>query len=58
MNKAFDNINRDFLCYKLLYNNITGNFYHAIKAIYSDTVSAVVINNVLTDWFITESGVR
>ena len=39
-------------------NNITGNIYHAIKAIYSDTVSAVVINNVLTDWFITESGVR
>ena len=58
MNKAFDCINRDFLYYKLLHNNITGNIYYAIKAVYSNTLSAVLVNDVLTDWFITESGVR
>ena len=58
MNKAFDCINRNFLYYKLLHNNITGNIYYAIKAVYSNTLSAVLVNDVLTDWFITESGVR
>ena len=33
INKAFDSIKRDFLYYKLLYNNITSNIYHVIKAI-------------------------
>ena len=51
MNKAFDCINRDFLYYKLLHNNITGNIYYAIKAVYSNTLSAVLVNDVLTDWF-------
>ena len=58
MSKAFDSVNREFLFYKLLLNNINGKFYNAIKALYNDTLSAVQINQYLTDWFITESGVR
>ena len=35
--KFFDRINRDYLMYKLLKNNITGPFYHVLKYMYSST---------------------
>ena len=56
--KAFDSINRELLYFKLLANNINGKLYRAIKAMYSNTVSAIRLGNLTTDWFHTESGVR
>ena len=58
MSKAFNRVNRNLLFNKLLKKKITGKFYFAIKAIYTNTFSAVRINNELTNWFVTDSGVR
>ena len=58
MSKAFDCINRSLLLYKLLKNNINGNLYLAISALYNETLSCVQINNIRTDWFVTNQGVR
>ena len=56
--KAFDSINRDLLFYKLLQNKIDGKYYNAIKQMYLNTEACVRINNIYTDWFETESGVK
>ena len=56
MKKAFDWI--DLLFYKLLLYNIDGHLYHSIKSLYSHPVSSIKLNNYLTEWFYTESGVR
>ena len=58
MSKAFDRVNRNSLFYKLLKKKINGKFYLAIKALYSNTLSAVQVNNELTNWFVTDSSVR
>ena len=58
MKKAFDWIDRDLLFYKLLSYNIDGNMYKCIKALYSNPMSGVKLNNYFTDWFNTSSGVR
>lgn len=58
MQKAFDWVDRDLLLLKLLINNIDGNLYRSIKSMYSDTLSAVRINGMCTDWFQCNSGVR
>ena len=58
MSKAFDRVNRNLLFHKLLKKKINGKLYFAIKALYTNTLSAVRINNELTNWFVTDSGVR
>ena len=58
MSKAFDCINRDFLFYKLLKNNIGGKIYYAIQELYNETVSCVQLNHMKTEWFQTLYGVR
>jgi hypothetical protein len=58
LQKAFDFVNRDVLLYKMLSNNIDGKFYNSIKAILSNTSSAIKLNGMLSDWFPTLSGVR
>ena len=35
-----------------------GNMYHSIKAIYYEPYCCVNVNNMLTDWFLSESSVR
>ncbi len=58
MQKAFDWVNRDMLFYKLLEYNIDGKIYNCTKALYNNSLSNVKLNNYLTDWFSTESGIR
>ena len=56
--KAFDYVDREFLLYKLRQIGVTGNFYFAVKALYRDTKSCVKINNMYTEWFQVNNGVR
>ena len=56
--KAFDLVDREFLLYKLRQIGVNGNFYHAIKSLYSNTRSCVQVNDKLTDWFDVKTGVR
>ncbi len=56
--KAFDRVDRDLLLYKLLNIGIKGHIYENIKSIYKEATCAVYVNNMLTDWFKTESGVK
>ncbi len=56
--KAFDSIDRDLLLYKLLLNNVNGKMYNSIKSLYYNTEACVRVNNILTDWFLTGSGVK
>ncbi len=56
--KAFDRVDRDLLLFKLLNIGIKGHAYENIKSIYKEATCAVNVNNMLTDWFKTESGVK
>ena len=56
--KAFDRIDRDLMLYKLLKVGVHGHLYENIKAIYSKSLCSISINDLLTDWFDTKSGVR
>jgi hypothetical protein len=58
LQKAFDTVDRELLQYCLLKNGIDGNFYNYIKSLYSDTESCVQLNDVYTDWFQCNTGVR
>ena len=58
MSKAFDCINRDFLFYKLLKNNIGGKIYSAIQELYKETVTCVQLSIKNIEWFQTLYGVR
>ena len=56
--KAFDFVDRDFLLYKLHKSGVQGNFYHAIKALYSGAQSCIQVDHMVTGWFDVNSGVR
>ena len=56
--KAFDLVNRDLMLVSLYENGIQGNIYFAIKSLYQRTKARVQVNDKLTDWFATYSGVR
>ena len=56
--KAFDYIDRECLLYKLLKLGVNGKLYQSVKNIYSCTLNCVQLNNVFTDWFMSNSGVR
>ena len=58
LKRCFDYVDRDMLLYKLLLHHIDGKFYNSIKFIYTSTVSAIRINNTLTEWFDSTTGVR
>ena len=58
LKRCFDYVDRDMLLYKLLLHHIDGKFYNSIKSIYTSTVSAIRINNKLTEWFDCTTGVR
>ena len=56
--KAFDNVNRICLWYKLLKTGIAGKFLKAVQSLYQEMQCAVRINGTLSDWFSVERGVR
>ena len=59
LEKAFDWVEREMLFYRLLQYNIDGKMYHAIKSLYSECQSCIKLrNNLCTDWFSVNSGVK
>ncbi len=51
---AFDNVDQNLLLYKLLKCGIWGNIYKNISNLYTDIVSSVKVNGLLTNWFDTK----
>ena len=58
VNKAFDNINRNLLFYRLLAYNIEGKTFKDINSLYKDTVSTVKINENNNEFFDVLYGVK
>ena len=56
--KAFDRVNRDCLWFKLRSLGIHGNLYNSIKSLYVDVKCAVKINDIKTNWFDVNNGVK
>ena len=56
--KAFDNVNRDCLWYKLKKCGIQGKMLNAIQSLYQDVSYAVKVNGRLTEWFKVQNGVK
>jgi hypothetical protein len=56
--KAFDNIWRVALWYKLLLNKINGKMYNFIVNMYNSIKSCIVYNANKSDFFSSEVGVR
>ena len=56
--KTFDLVNRDFLLHKLQKLGIDGKFYFSIKSLYTHTRSRVQVNDIMTEWFSVDQGVR
>ncbi|CAC5393098.1 unnamed protein product [Mytilus coruscus] len=58
LKKAFDFVDRDMLLYKLLLNNIDGKMYNSIKNICSYTTASIRVNQMMSEWFVCNSGVK
>lgn len=58
LEKAFDWIHRDLLLYRLLQYNIDGKIYKSIKSLYEHNESCIRLNNLHSDWFDVNSGVK
>ncbi len=56
--KCFDLIDRDVLFYKLTEYGIDGKMYYTLKKMYTNTMSCVNFNDILTEWFYTNNGCR
>ena len=56
--KAFDFVNRNLLILALQQAEIQRKFLSMVKVMYRETRSSIRINDNITDWFITEAGVR
>ncbi len=58
MKKAFDNVNRLCMWYKLQKLGVHGKFLGAIQSLYQDMKCTVKVNGVLSSWFGVGKGVR
>ena len=58
LRKAFDLVHRDLMLYKMQQNGIDGKFYFITKSLYCDTQACVQLNDLKTEWFNTQLGVR
>ena len=58
LKKAFDYVDRDLLMLRLLQNKVDGKFYYAIKSLYAHPQYCVQVNNLVTDWFVSNNGVK
>ena len=58
MMKAFDNVNIECMLSKLLANGIGGNFYRIVKHLYTVPKSCVLVNNIKTNYFDVQCGVK
>ena len=55
--KAFDRVDRNLLYFKLINLGINGAIYDNVKCIYQNTQCCLKLNDTLTNWFRSESGV-
>jgi len=58
LEKAFDWVEGDFIFYRLLSYGIQGKIYKAVTSLYQNTSCCLKINNYLTPWFYTNTGVK
>ena len=56
--KFFDTIDRMYLFYKLLKNNITGKVYNIIKSMYANPQYSVMVNGMISPTFTSSFGVK
>ena len=56
--KAFDTVDRTLLCQNLLSLNIDGKFFNVIKNMYDMAKSCVRQNNLMSEYFLCNIGVR
>jgi hypothetical protein len=56
--KAFDSVDRNLLFFKLSQIGISGKFYNAISAMYSNPRSKILLNEYETDFFDCPIGVK
>ena len=56
--KAFDSVDRNLLFFKLSQIGVTGKFYQALLAMYSNPRSRVLLNEYETDYFSCPIGVK
>ena len=56
--KAFDCVNRTHLFQKLKLKGISGRMLNAVISMYKNTMSSILLENYMTDWFLTNNGVR
>ena len=56
--KAYDTINRTKLWHRLGSTGLCGKLFRAIKSLYSSVSSCIRLNNLHTDWFEVNSGLR
>ena len=56
--RAFDTVNRKLLSHKLIINGLFGKFYRIICTMHTKLQSSIRLNNHLTEWFETITGVR
>ena len=56
--KAFDTVQRDCLWFKLLSLGINGRIFTAIQSLYDNVTCNVRINDVCTDWFPVNQGLK
>ena len=56
--KAFDYVNRDVIWYKLIKIGVRGKILNVIKSMYEHVISRVKINNVVSEGFESNLGVR
>ena len=56
--KAYDYINRNKLWQRLQEINVSTKMLTAIKSLYTNVSACVKVNNLTTDWFDVNSGLR
>lgn len=56
LKKAFDNVSRDLLLYKLSKVNVKGRFFSVIESMYKKSTARIKINNMLTNTISIEKG--
>ena len=55
---AFDNVDRDLLIFALQNIGVEGHILKVIREMYRHTMCALRVNDRITEWFVTNAGVR
>ena len=58
LRKVFDCVDRLHLFQKLKLKGISGRILNAVISMYKNTMSGILLENYMTDWFVTNNGMR